>query len=515
MERRAWPPTISSVALRAAAFLAALLALAAALVWTPSPALADDTGLGGVAGDYYPLSSTDIRMESETVQAICYRDFAEYRVDFLFVNSGAPQTIQLGFPYEINPEGDSRGGLIGFRAWQDGRPLAVTIGQGPDTFLEYYLHQATFPTGKTMISVSYLAGPTVTSGTRFEELMPAKFAAIPGIGGWDAKYDYWLHTGAGWAGTIGTAVVRFTLAGDFRGYGADVKSSYKSPNSEGYLTQPETYTKIGESTYQWLYKDLEPTEADDVQLGFSGIFMMDDSLPVPALMGAVIKTVASSNATVPTTDGMDPGWPLLDGSPASALGLQGQHPWVKLGLQGDTKIQEVRIVPGNTGAVDAFAQYGRPKTVKITLSDGSTSTVTLADDPSVQRFPVSGRADWVQIDVIDSYPGTKSADVYIADVSFANEPSPTFETYDALIAAASGTSPSTETSSPATTVPGSTDTSALPATTSATTGPVTTMPTEQERVIVFTLWPIVLYAVAGIALVAAIVLGVLLLRRRR
>ncbi len=112
-------------------------------------------------------------MESETVQAICYRDFAEYRVDFLFVNSGAPQTLQLGFPYEVNPEGDSRGGLIAFHAWQDGTPLAVTMGKGPDTWHEYYLHQATFPTGKTMISVSYLASPTVTSGTRFQALMPS------------------------------------------------------------------------------------------------------------------------------------------------------------------------------------------------------------------------------------------------------------------------------------------------------------------------------------------------------
>ncbi len=457
-------------------------------------------------------------MESETVQVICYRDFAEYRVDFLFVNSGAPQTVQLGFPYEVNPEGDSRGGLIGFRAWQDGAPLAVTIGAGPDTWQEYYLHQATFPTGNTMISVSYLANPTATSGTRFQSLMPKEFSSIPGIMAGDDKYDYWLHTGAGWAGTIGTAVVRFTLADDFRGYGMDVKSDYPDEGGGGgYFTKPETYTKIGDDTYQWLFKDLEPTEADDIEFGFSPLFFYADEAapaPVPAVMGPVVVSVATSNPGVATTDGFDVNWLLLDGSPYSALGLQGQDPWIKLGIQGDTKIAEIRIVPGKNDAVDSFGQYGRPKTVKITLSDGSSSTVTLADEPSVQEFPVAGTADWVQLDVIDSYPGTKSAEVYIADVSFANAPTPAFEEFAALIATATGVAPSTDTSSPATTAPGSTETSAPPATSPATAGTVTTASDGQSRGIVFNTWPIVLFVVAGVALAAAVVMGVILVKRR-
>ena len=98
--------------------------------------------------------------------------------------------------------------------------------------------------------------------------MPKEFSSIPGIMAGDDKYDYWLHTGAGWAGTIGTAVVRFTLADDFRGYGMDVKSDYPDEGGGGgYFTKPETYTKIGDGTYQWLFKDLEPTEADDIEFG--------------------------------------------------------------------------------------------------------------------------------------------------------------------------------------------------------------------------------------------------------
>lgn len=515
MEHRVSSPLASAPVLRAAVLLGAMLALAIAVVWTPPPALADDTALGGIAGAYYPLSSTDIRMESETVQAVVYRHFAEYRADFLFVNSGAPQTLQLGFPYEVNPEGESRGGLIGFRAWQDGKPLGVTVGKGSVSYLEYYVHEATFPTGTTMISVSYMASPTVTAGTRLMELMPPEFAAIPGITGWDAKYDYWLHTGAGWAGTIGTAVVRFTMADDFRGYGMEVKAAQVNVDlGSGYLSEPETYVKIGDNTYQWLFENLEPSEADDVQLGFTGLYLWDESVSIPAVMGTVVKMVTSSNPPVTTTNGFDQSWLLLDGSPASGLGLQGQNPWVKLGVQGDTKIGEIRIVPGNNEAPESFAQYGRPKTVKITLSDGSSSTVTLADEPSVQKFPVSGTAEWVQLDVIDSYPGTKSADVYIADVSFGGRPAPVMESFDALIAEATGKPVTTTSSSPATTAPTTTQTTASPGTAPVTTGTTAGEPTGETGGDESNLWPIVLFVVAGLALVAAIVLGVLLLRRR-
>lgn len=501
---------------------AAVLFVSLAASWSPSPALANDTALGGIAGDYYPLESTDIRMHAETVQAICYRHFAEYRIDFLFVNSGPAQTLKLGFPYAVALEGDSRGGLIAFRAWQDGKPLAVSVGQGADSSEEYYLHEATFPNGTTMISVSYLAMPTVSSGERYPELMPAGFAAIPGITGWDASYNYWLHTGAGWADTIGTAVVRFELADDFRGFAMDLKSAQAPVEQREYarVTRPETYTMPDDRTFQWTFKELEPTEADDINLAFSWLFMWDEPASIPAVMGAVVKTVASSNPPVTTTDSFDhEAWALLDGSPGTALGLQGQDPWIKLGIQGDTKIQEIRIVPGNNEGIGTYAEYGRPKTVKITLSDGTSSTVTLADEPSVQKFPLAGTADWARLDVIDSYPGSKSPDVYIADVSFGDQPAPSFEAFDSLMAAAGTVIPGSATPSstvgpPSTGAGGSPATSLLPDGSGAPSGTAGDPAADKGRAVVFTTWPIVLYAVAGAALVAALTMAVILVRRR-
>ena len=163
-----------------------------AFLGLPAAALADDGQLGGVGGDYYPLSNTHIRMASETVQAT-----------------------------------------------------------------------ATFPKGKTMIRVSYLAreSANLTSGTRFPGLKPSQYA-LPDIDDRiQGSYDYWLHTGAGWAGTIGAAVVRYTLADDFRGFALDETSAPQNEDGDWFVvTQPASYFRPDDRTFEWVFKDLEPTE---------------------------------------------------------------------------------------------------------------------------------------------------------------------------------------------------------------------------------------------------------------
>ena len=452
-------------------------------------------------------------------------------------------TFVLGFPFATDTE-DQGAHPVAFRAWKDGKPLAVTIGSGSaETYVGYYVHEATFPTGKTMIRVAYLARRSAAVGERFPELMPSKYD-LPGIGAWPASYDYWLHTGAGWAGTIGTAVVRYTLADDFRGYALDVTSAQQSENPDWIpLTSPASYAKLDDRTYEWVFKDLEPTEKDDVELGFSELFWSDyPSLSVePSMMGAVVTDTTTSN---PSDQDSPPAWLLADGDPGSGIALKGESPWVKLAVEGDTRIREMRIVTGNNDSIDSFRQFARPKTIKVTLSDGTSSTIKLADAPSVQRFPISGTADWVRIDVLDSYPGSQSPDTCIAEISFGNQRAPQFRSFDSLIAAAasvstsstaSTTPPSTEPSETTETEPDSseaapvatsastTSSSTAPASTStpspgtslASTGPTTGPADTQARASAWTVWPIVLVAIAGSVLIAAILLAAILISRRR
>ena len=439
---------------------AVLFLVITALVLVPSPAAADTTAVGGVAGDLYPIANNDIRMESETVQAICYRYLAEFRVDFKFVNSGEPQTVQLGFPYLAPAPYKGVASPIGFRAWQDGSPLEVRLGgsvtasstttpTGPPYFPveSYFLMNAAFPPGDTMITVSYIAQPTWLGNSRLPAATPPEVVAL-GLEGQGAKYDYWLHTGAGWAGTIGKAVVRFRLADSFDGWAVDVKRADPALKSYEFLpatTRPETYTHSDAGTYQWIFEDLEPTEADDIVLAFTGGAFEwlqsqgpDHSGKVPPAYGALPIPITASDNLAYHYDGRASardGWWAVDGSLPNPWGVPapGKGAWIKLGIEGNQNLSEIRILPGRFDDFGSFEEYGRPKTVRVTLSDRTSMTITLEDEPSLQRFPLSGKASWVKLDIVDVYPGTKNNDTYISMIDFGTEPAPSFLLFAELI----------------------------------------------------------------------------------
>jgi hypothetical protein len=232
----------------------------------PSSAAANDAYVGSVGGGVFPLESEDIRMERETVQAVMYGRFAEYRVDFEFRNEGPEQTVALGFPFAYG-ELERRGepfGVVGFRAWQGDRPLEVELrAEAPASagiddqafFRYYYVHEAVFPRGLTHVRVSYLARPGGSAGTRF----PPPSGQPSGAFHW---YTYWLHTGAGWQGEIAKAVIRHSLADTFLGWDVELRAAEVDSRWAKGTTYPEGYAKLGERTYQWVYGDFEPRPRD-------------------------------------------------------------------------------------------------------------------------------------------------------------------------------------------------------------------------------------------------------------
>lgn len=423
----------------------ATLALGAALALgvSVSTAHANDTAAGGIGGVVYPLASTDIRMRAETVQVICYRDFAEYRVDFEFVNEGDPQIVKLGFPFVVTRSDFMGTAPIGFRAWQDGRPLAVTVGLGVsqqdlingNAPLGYYLHSAAFPSGETMITVSYLARPTVSSGSRFNEAAPPEFIAA-GITGWAASYDYWLHTGAGWKGTIEKSVVRFRFTDSFKGWAVDVPSTAEGAYP-GNVTSPECYVKVDGYTYQWVFEDYEPTEANDIILAFTrpNLWLGHEPGTVPPAFGALGTIEDTSGGPAATTAGLAGGQTVEENAGAVWAGAApGKGGWVRFDIQGNRNLGEIRILPGRTDTLTSFSEYARPKTLRVSLSNGSSMVIGLEDEPSLQRFSLNGLASWVRLEVLDIYPGTKSTDTYISLVDFGNAPAPEFESFTKLLA---------------------------------------------------------------------------------
>jgi hypothetical protein len=205
-----------------------------------SVAFADDSSVGATGGSAYPVWATDIRLASETVQAVCFGDFAEYRIDFRFINEGKKRKVKLGFPFE-DTESENANRPVGFQAWQNGRPLAVKALKARNrprgSANGYFVHTAVFPHGATMITVSYLAQPS-------------------GIAGTGNFYQYWLHTGSTWKGPIGTAVVRYRFADSFREH--DVALAPHDSDKHIGLTAPRGWTRPLPRTYQWRFTDFEP-----------------------------------------------------------------------------------------------------------------------------------------------------------------------------------------------------------------------------------------------------------------
>jgi hypothetical protein len=506
--RRLATITVLGIALGVAALVAA------ALLFLPVvPALADDGSVYVTGGAVHPMANTDIRMEAETVQAVCFGRFAEYRADFRFVNSGEPQTLQLGFPFIDSSYSDQQS-LVAFRAWQNGTPLAVRVGIGedpayPGSEVTYYLHEATFPRGETMITVSYLSGVSAVGAARFSEKAPASLGAW-GVCG---NYDYLLHSGAGWRDTIGKAVVRYSLADDFAGWALDVKAAEIKGFEEASLTtRPESYVKLDDHTYQWVFEDLEPTTQDDITLAFTmpqprydeelGLGWADPRL-----------TAVEGSGRVATEIQYPAGWEAFDGSPGIGWGAPapGAGAWTKVTFGQTESLREICILPGRNDGLDSFSRYGRPKTLRATFSDGTETVLVLKDEPSLQRFAVSAETTWVRFDTLEIYSGSAGNDTYISEIGFGSEPAPEFETFEDLMTVTAAL-PTTEPPLASSTTVVSPTTTAISTGTATSSTITSTTASNAVKESGRRLWPA--YLAIGVAVVALAAL-VLLVRRAR
>lgn len=406
------------------------LGLLAAAWAQPPVALADDTAVGTTGGSIYPVESADIRLVAETVQATCFGSFAEYRVDFSFFNEGERQKVKLGFPFTDTIDvwdTDGSPQPIGFQAWRDGEPLAVTAvparKKGEKTVAGYFVHEASFPPGATRITVSYIGYPTYTAREhRRDPSGEDEFS----MAGW---HRYWLHTGSTWKGDIGEAVVRYQLADSFTGI--DIELGAADLGEDVPATAPAGWRTPFPRTYQWEFSDFEPRPTSmtdwwkphsdyDVTLGFGST---GDFLPTTP-----VRWKWSSEAT-----GREY-LPWIEGVP----GL-GRGEWIEARFKRAVRLRELRILPGNLAYMTAFYRYARPKSLKAVFSDGTSVRLRLEDAPTLQRFPVDVETRSVRLVIDSAYRGTDYPATCIALVEFGRERAPGYAAFDRLIADPSAT----------------------------------------------------------------------------
>lgn len=401
--------------------VAFVLALGALLMFgVVTPALADDGNLGDIGGTLQPIESTTIRMESETVQAVVYGSFAEYRCDFRFVNSGPARTVEFGFPFELPSNSAMKywSPPAAFRAWRNGVPLQVTPRNGMDhgNGTLYYTHTASLDHGATMISVDYLAIPSTAEG-----------------GG---EFNYVLHSGAAWAGTIGKVVMRYSISSEFSA--SNIDGAFRDQlESDGTPTVDDkvatSYTRPAPSIFQWVFTNIEPRpdSAGDTPYDISVPFNTDDSSSPSPIEGVTASSYLTLDYYDYTPD------QLVDGNPTTAWAEgapgDGTGQWFRIDLSKEQPVEEVRLLPGYAKRPDLFRRYNRPSRMLVQFSDGSHYTLDLKDEASYQRFPVNARATWAKFTILGVYRGTTRNETYVSEVELAAQPAPRFLPYSELV----------------------------------------------------------------------------------
>ena len=421
------------------------------MLCAPIAAFADDAPIAGVPGSVRPVKAGSVRMESEAVQIIVYDRVAECRADFRLVNTGKRTTLRLAFPavtsavdsddpwdpdnfedfFEYWPPTDMRGyppdGLGAFHAWRNGKPLAVKVLEGKDGPLgaTFYEHSVTLPTGATTITVSYLSDTFHFPAPSDPSTLPPSPARWLFMDGEFSSVDYILHTGAMWQGTIGAAVVRVTFDDSCQRWGTDALAANPAVTTPGW-TKPDT------RTYQWVFRDFEPTQdpdsgrsAYDIRLGFvkptwypddyQAQYDAEEAKPNPdenfeptspfegLWQPSFIADYSQADSARPLEG--DVGSPFVNG-PLDAWVVRGNgtRTWFAAELSGPRRVREIRIVPGRDD--EYYRDTSRPRTIVATFSDGSRKTLHIADDPRMQRFPVEVVTRSVRFRVSSLYRGT-------------------------------------------------------------------------------------------------------------
>lgn len=425
---------------------ASLLALAV-LPLSPSGVAANDSGVGGAGMNVKPVTSTSIRMTAETVQVIALQQYAEYQVDFQFENRGSAQRVKLGFPFPVPTEQDYIP-PAGFRAWQGRKLLPVTY-QEVDTEagrLGYYLHEAVFPHGTTMIRVRYFASPDSGVGGDLPDGInpPARFT--PSASFWGA-YPYTVSTGAGWVGTIGTSVIRYYVSRDALLWGVDLAAEQQAELTTDDQGNPDSawtsvflsYTRPAPGIYQWKFTDYEPRPDK------YGGSPYDIALPFELPVGGEEATTAAWEPYATITKSSElhvgnvtyPAYQAVDGIPSTAWAEgvpgSGTGQFFKVTFPEDRHVGEIRVLPGYAKTAALFYKYNRPKTLAVEFSDGTKKTLDLADEPDLQRFSVDTSATWAKVTIGEVYRGTTRDETYLSEIEFGTAQAPAMMSFRDVI----------------------------------------------------------------------------------
>jgi hypothetical protein len=406
---------------------------------TSQAAFANDSEMGVAAGDAIPVSNRNVRMDSESVQIVCLKDYALYRVDFKFVNdSPRKQKVRLGFPFiHYSPGGATEWNFHaaqGFHAWFNGREIPVTpvrglwpaadSESGIDQEAVWYAHDVTFPPGASMVTVYYVgsSGGSVATGLYKKGELPGGLDDAP-LG----FFPYQVSSGAKWKGRIGKSVIRYTLG---EGYDPDLVALSTrrwirmwGERDSGWLA---AMTRPRSRAFQWTYRNYQPSWKDDVEIIY------------PELRDEWRTSwVLSSWWATPEDNEASAFWPLVDTLLSGDFwydddGLQVGDA-MQVDFEKERTVREIRVTLADEIDFEGVRPKQRPRKLRIDFSNGTTQVLELVDGTGMQFFRANARADGAKVTLLDVYgAGAGTTETVVPHVEFAANRVPRFSTFRAL-----------------------------------------------------------------------------------
>ncbi len=94
----------------------------------------------------------------------------------------------------------------------------------------------------------------------------------------------------------------------------------------------------------------------------------------------------------------------------------GTGEWLQVDFGGNRQVAEVAIVNGIGGSLTVFKKSNRAAKATLTFSDGSTKSITLADENKYQSFPVNKQTTSIKLTVDGVVKGTDFNDLCISEL---------------------------------------------------------------------------------------------------
>ncbi len=235
---------------------------------------------------------------------------------------------------------------------------------------------------------------------------------------------YMMQTGSHWAGTIGNGKVVFEF--------------WQPVDSKTALSYANDFFQVTDGRLEWDFTDLEPTPDHDITVTFEPSaletwagrppYLKDIQASAPAATGIpdadCLRTVCdmiggtwySSPAYLLDTAGTERGWVIEQAKDSGEAWLQIDldQAHTVAGLLIRTGVRE-QLWSRDAEPEEVYDTYRRPKTVTVTLPDGTTRSVSLEDRPAEwQMIPLPGiPTSSIRLSFPDGYPGTFRGDAYL------------------------------------------------------------------------------------------------------